>query len=255
MKPCPVPLAPGETIVLSGGRSWHAWLFTIAVLPTACMLLPIFLLPWALSGRYWLTQRRLIFQTPLGKPQVMALQDLRQVDVVGRRATLSLRHAGGSITMRFVENFASLWGAIVLLTELPVPEAVGAPVVQFRAAPMSLTFPGGYQVGYGVAFNQQLVFFPNDRPRNTLAEAGKLAGQLALALVGVGVARYQARLPFDLWLSLWTHLPVSEFEALMKQAATQRGGTIIPVSQLTIDSPTQYRAGEHKLRAGQPLLS
>ena len=253
--PPPVALEPGETVLLSGGRNWQAWMFTFALMPMACVMMPAFLLPWVFSGRYWLTQRRLIFKSLLGSPQVMALSDLKGIEIVGRRSTLSLRHSTGTITIRFAEDFARLWGAIILLSELPVPESAGAPAVQFRASPVSLTFPGGSQAGYGVSFNRQVVFFPNDRPRNTIAEAGKLAGQLALAFVGVGVARYQAKLPFDLWLSLWQHLPTEQFETLLGTTATNRGGKVISINDLTFESPTIYRAGELKIRTAQPLLS
>ena len=207
------------------------------------------------SGRYWLTQRRLIFKTALGKPQVMALKDLTNIEAVGKRATLSVQGAGLWITMRFVEDFRRLWGAILLLSELPVPEAVSAPVVQYRAAPVSLTFPGGSQAGYGISFNRQFVFLPNERPRNNVAEVGKLAGQLALALVGFSVVTHQAQLPFDLWLSLWRHLPTEEFEALLGKTAALRGGRVIALSELTFDSATLYSAGALKIRASQPLLS
>lgn len=217
-------------------------------------MLPLFVLPWLISGRYWLTQRRLIFKSPLGKPQVMNLKDLSGLEVVGKRSTLSLRHPSGRITMRFVEDFHRLWGALILLTELPVPAELGAPQVQYRVARATLTFPGGYQAGMGVSFNRQLVFLPNERPRNSLAEAGKVAGQLALALVGVGVARYQARLPFDLWLGLWRHLPTEEFDALLMKTARVRGGRVLSINDLTHDSPTLYRAGEIKVRTSQPLL-
>jgi hypothetical protein len=255
MPPPPIPLEPGETLVMSGGRSWHAWLFTIVLTPMLCAFLPLCALPWLFSGRYWLTQRRLIFKTPLGAPQVMVLKDLTDLDVVGKRATLTLKHARGSITMRFVEDFQRVWGAIILLAELPVPTQLGAPQVHYRVAPVSLTFPGGFQAGYGVSFNRQLVFLPNERPRHTVAEGAKLAGQLALALVGVHVSRFQAKLPFDVWLGLWRHLSTAEFDALLSKAAQARGGRVLPLEQLEHETPTLYRMGELKVRASQPLFS
>ncbi|MFT3711943.1 MAG: hypothetical protein QM817_30245 [Archangium sp.] len=253
--PPPLPLEPGETLVMSGGRGWHAWLFTIVLMPMLCAFVPLFALPWLFSGRYWLTQRRLIFKTPLGKPQVMLLKELKNLEVVGKRATLSLQHPGGTITMRFIEDFHRVWGAILLLAELPVPTQLGAPQVHYRVAPSTLTFPGGFQAGYGVSFNRQLVFLPNERPRNTVAEGAKIAGQLALALVGVHMARYQAKLPFDVWLGLWRHLSTAEFDALLSKTAALRGGRVLPLENLEHESPTLYRAGELKLRAATPLFS
>jgi len=242
-------------LLMSGGRSWHAWLFTIVLMPMACAMLPLFLLPWLLSGRYWLTQRRLIFKSPLGNPQVVALRDITDLRVTGKRSTLKLVHPQGTLALRFAEDFRRLWGAIILLAELPVPEQLGAPQVHYKAAPASLKFPGGWQHGFGVNFNRSLVFLPNERPKRNAVEAGKLAGQLALALVGVHVSVYQAQLPFDLWLSLWRHLSTAEFEALLHKAAEVRGGRVMPVNDLVHESPTTYRAGEVQVRASQPLLA
>ena len=253
--PGPVPLEPGETILLAGGRSWHAWLYTIVFLPMACVMVPLCVLPWLFSGRYWLTQRRLIFKSPLGSPKVMALKDLSGIEVVGERSTLTVRHAGGSITLRFAADFRRLWGALILLGELPVPESLGTPQVRYRASPVSLVFPGGFQAGFGVSFNRRLVFLPNERPRSTVGEAAKVAGQLALALIGVHVSRYQAQPPYDLWLSLWGHLSTAEFDALLTKTAQARGGRVVSLSDLTHESPTQYRAGELQFRASQPLLA
>jgi hypothetical protein len=34
----PVALEPGEAIVMSGGRSWHFWLYTVVFLPMLCAM-------------------------------------------------------------------------------------------------------------------------------------------------------------------------------------------------------------------------
>lgn len=251
----PVALDPGEVVVMSGSRSWHFWLYTIVFLPLLCAMLPVAALPFLLSGQYWLTQRRLIFKSPLGQPKSLLLSELREVDVVATRATLTLRTSTDSVTIRFAEHFHRLWGALVLLGELPVPQQTGTPQVQYRASATTAKFKGGWQHGYSVNFNDTVVFLPNERARNTAAEAGKLAGQLALALVGVHVHRSQAQLPFDLWLSLWSHLSPPEFEAMLHTAALQRGGLVLPVAQLEVASAQQFKSGDWSFSARHPLLA
>lgn len=254
MTPPPLPLEPGETVVLSGGRSWHCWLYTIAFAPALCALLPLAALPWLFSGRYWLTQRRLIFAAPLGQPKVARLADLTCVGIKASTARLIVRTPQGSITVRFAEDFNRLWGALVLLTELPVPQQTAAPQVRYLSSAATAKFPGGWQQGYAVNFNRSLVFLPNEKPRRNVAEAGKLAGQLALALVGVHVSRSQAQLPFDLWLSLWSHLPTDDFQALLNDTATARGGKVLPLEQLEVVSPQQLKQGDWSVNTRQPMM-
>lgn len=255
MNSSPLPLEPGETVVLCGGRSWHFWLYTLIFTPLLCAMIPAAVLPFVLSGRYWLTQRRLIFKSPLGRAKCLALAELTGVEVVATRATLTLRSKHDTITIRFAEHFSRLWGALVLLGELPVPDDVATPQVQYRASPATVKFPGGWQQGFAVNFNRRMVFLPNEKPRKTAAEAGKLVGQLALALVGVHVHRAQAALPFDLWLSLWRHLPTDEFEALLHATAEERGGRVVPLEQLEIVSDRVFKTGDWTFNARQPLVT
>jgi len=163
----PVALEPGETVVMAGGRSWHFWLYTVVCLPMLCAMLPVAALPFVLSGQYWLTQRRLIFKSPLGQPKSVRLSELTGLDLVSTRATLTLRTAQQSVTVRFAEHFHRLWGALVLLSEFPVPQQLGAPQVQYRASPATVKFPGGWQQGYAVNFNRSGVFLPNENARHT----------------------------------------------------------------------------------------
>jgi hypothetical protein len=254
MNPPPIALEPGETIVISGGRSWHFWLYTLAFVPALCALLPLAVLPFLFSGRYWLTQRRLIFAAPIGPVKSLQLVDITGIDITSKRATITFKGAPQNITVRFAEDFHRLWGAVVLLSELPVPQQVSQPQVRFLASAATAKFPGGWQQGYAVNFNRSLVFIPNERPRNNVAEAGKLAGQLALALVGVHVSRTQAQLPFDLWLTLWSHLRTEEFESLLHETAGKRGGKVVPYEQLEVVSPLKFKLGEWSVSSRQPLL-
>jgi hypothetical protein len=254
MTPPPIALEPGETVVLSGGRSWHVWLYTIAFAPALCALLPLAALPWLFSGRYWLTQRRLIFAPPIGPVKTARLADITGVSLKASTAKLTVRTPQGSITVRFAQDFARLWGALVLLTELPVPEQTAAAQVRYLGSVATAKFPGGWQHGYAVNFNRRVVFLPNEKARSNVAEAGKLAGQLPLALVGVHVTRSQAQLPFDLWLSLWSHLPTDDFEALLHGTANARGGKVVPLEHLEVVSAQQLKHGEWSLNTRQPVM-
>lgn len=254
MTPPPIALEPGETVVLSGGRSWHVWLYTLAFAPALCALLPLAALPWLFSGRYWLTQRRLLFAPPLGPVKTVRLADITGVDLKASTAKLTVRTPQGHVTVRFAQDFARLWGALVLLTELPVPPQTAAAQVRYLGSVATAKFPGGWQQGYAVNFNRRVVFLPNEKPRRNLAEAGKLAGQLALALVGVHVSRAQAQLPFDLWLSLWSHLPTDDFDVLLQDTATARGGRVVPLEHLEVVTAQQLKHGDWLLNTRQPVV-
>jgi hypothetical protein len=184
----------------------------------------------------------------------MALTDITGVDITASRATLTFKGKPQNITIRFARDFQRLWGAIVLLSELPVPAQSGQPQVRYFASAATAKFPGGWQQGYAVNFNRSLVFLPNEKARSNVAEAGKLAGQLALALVGVHVSRTHAQLPFDLWLSLWSHLPTEEFESLLHATADKRGGKVVPYEQLEVVSPQRLKLGEWSVSSRQPLM-
>lgn len=255
MNPPPIPLEPGETVVLSGARGWHFWLWTGVFVPMLCALLPLAVIPFLISGRYWLTQRRLIFKSPLGQPKSLRLADITGIELNAPRATLTVTTGRESITIRFAQHFARLAGAIQLMNELPVPEQGGAPQVKFVTSAATAKFPGGWQQGYAVNFNRSVVFLPNERARNTAAEAGKLAGQLALALVGVHVHRNQVQLPFDLWLSLWSHLSTDEFDALLRSTAEARGGRVIALEQLEVVSPQKFTTGDWTVSSKAALFS
>lgn len=255
MNALPIPLEPGETVVIAGGRSWHFWLWTLAFSPLLCALLPVCAIPFLISGNYWLTQRRLIFKSPLGQPKSVVLSELTAVDFDMRTAKVELKTSKESITVRYAQHFARLSGAIALLSELPVPQQVGTPQVKFVSSPANAKFPGGWQQGHVVNFNRTVVFLPNEKPRNTAAEVGKMAGQLALALVGVHVYRNQAQLPFDLWLSLWSHLSTEEFDALLRATADARGGRVHALEHIEVVSPQQFKVAEWTVKSSQPLFN
>lgn len=255
MNPPPIPLEPGETVVLAGSRGWHFWLWTAVFVPMLCAFVPLAVIPFLVSGHYWLTQRRLIFKSPLGQPKSLRLADITGIEITSRRATVTVNAGKESITIRFAKDFARLVGAIQLMNELPVPEQGGAPQVKFLSSAATAKFPGGWQQGHAVNFNRLVVFLPNERARNTAAEAGKLAGQLALALVGVHVHRNQVQLPFDLWLSLWSHLSTEEFDALLRSTAEARGGRVISLEQLEVLSPQQFKTADWTVKSSQPLFS
>lgn len=166
-----------------------------------------------------------------------------------------MKHQRGAFTLRFVQRFADLWGALVLLRELPVPHEVGPQQVSFRCSPVTLKFPNGFQEGFGVSFNELLFFLPSDKCRNTAAEAGKLAGQLALAVVGVTVTTSRAKRPYALWLWLWQHVSPEHFESLLHEAVELRGGQVVPFVDLRIESPNRAHANDLVFAATQPLFA
>lgn len=238
----PVALADGEQVVLSGGRSWHVWLFTAALLPSLCMLIPLAALPWLFSGRYWLTQRRLIWKPMLGKVKEIALKDITAVDVVGKRSTITVRGPQGSFSLRLIQGWSRLWGALVLFRQVPVPQRISEPRTTYRSVATMRVAGKVVQDGFGIVHAGEFVFLPREKSHHLGADGARVAGQLALALIGVSVVRYQAELPFDLWLSMWSHLDAGEFSELLREAAERRGGQVLPVREL------QAIPGKHWLR-------
>jgi hypothetical protein len=253
--PPPIPLEPGEVVLLAGGRSWQVWLYSIVLLPMLCMLMPFALVPWAVTGRYWLTQRRLIWKPALGKPKVAPLAQIEGVDVVVKRATVGVRGPFGRFTLRFVADVHRLWGALVLFRQLPLPEAVGVPRRVVRSAPTLRVEGRSMQQGVAVAHQGRVVFLPKEGRRDTRVEAAKLAGFLALTLVGVRFVTHRAELPFDLWLRSWSHLPDDEFTQVLGDAARRLGGEVVAQQVLEpVAGKHVYRHGAVELRAQAALL-
>jgi hypothetical protein len=256
--PTPVPsgvsLLDGEEVVLSGGPSWHAWLFSAALLPAVCALLPLFALPWIFTGHYWVTQLRLVWK-PLGrKPRSVMLDTITDVRVVGRRATVSTSSPQGRVSMRMVEGWKRLWGALLLFRQLPMPERLGVPRAAFQGQQAICVEGKVHQTGYGIVHKSRFTFLPQERRHHLGADAAKVAGQVALALVGFHAVTYRADLPFDTWLSLWSHLSDDEFAALLTKVAAARGGVAVPVGQLEpVEGRAWYRHQGIEFRMRQPL--
>ncbi len=84
----------------------------------------------------------MIFKPSLGQPKSVRLSDRVGIDLVSTRATLTLKSRQGNVTVRFAEHFHPLWGALILLSEFPVPQQLGAPQVQYRASAATVKFAG-----------------------------------------------------------------------------------------------------------------
>lgn len=246
-------LEPGEVVLLSGGRSWHAWVYTVLFLTVGCMCFPLAAVPWLVSCRYWLTQRRLLVQTPFSFHAV-ALADVSRLEVTPTRATLSLSHRGATLTLRFVEHFRDLWSALTLLREVPVPAIAEAARLTPASGPCTASFRGGFQQGYGVTFTQRFFFLPGDVPRNTAAEFARLGAKVAFSLAGGPVGAQRPLRPWGLWLGLWTHLDPASFEALLARTVETFGGSVQPVAELTVTTPQKATSGEVTYASATPLF-
>ncbi|HUB08504.1 MAG TPA: hypothetical protein VMB50_15975, partial [Myxococcales bacterium] len=210
--------------------------------------------PWFLSGRYWLTQKRIIWKRLGAKPQSMALKDIASISVGVRTFRLTLKGPTSKLTLRFVKNFKRLWGALILFRELPLPERVGTPRATYRGQRSYRMQGNVMQEGYGVLHRESFFFLPKEDAHHLGADAAKLVGALALAAVGVHRVNSRADLPFDLWLSLWSYLSDDELDGLLRRAAEQRGGSAVSVGQLErLGTKAWYRHGSDEFRMRQPL--
>lgn len=230
--PPPFPLAEGEVVVSTGGPSWVVWVFGAALAPLLCVLVPVALLPWVVSGRFWLTQRRLIWKSRWGKPKELAIAQITQVKIVGSRQTVSVKSEQGGLTVRLSTNWRELWGALLLFRQVPLPERVGPPRASFTGQRTLCVEGGNRQEGYLVFHRDRAFFLPNQPRHHLAADVAKLGARAALALVGATVVTYQAELPFELWLSLWRHLPDEELAALLERTTQSRGGVMARMGEL-----------------------
>lgn len=72
--------------------------------------------PWLLSGQYWLTTQRVVWQPRLGRRQQLPLAQINTDQIRAIAWTQSLHLQGESkISLRFVAGLDRLWGGILLL--------------------------------------------------------------------------------------------------------------------------------------------
>jgi hypothetical protein len=101
---------------LNPPRGEPLWRTSLSVIVIMLLYLLFLLWPWLLSGRYWLTTRRLIWRRHLGRPVHLRLDEI-QADRIRAFAWTQGLHVPGerAVVLRFVKGLPQLWGGILLL--------------------------------------------------------------------------------------------------------------------------------------------
>ncbi|WP_157369786.1 hypothetical protein [Zavarzinella formosa] len=146
-KGLPFALVPGERVVLRegfGGLFAWVWILCNMTFVFSCMglflvaqaivggwgerlfalvFMPVLLLyvfwPWVRSGRYWLTNKRLIWLPRWGKLQTLDLEEVDPDDIKPVSAHRGLKVPGESrkISIRYVRGISRLWGGIEMMID------------------------------------------------------------------------------------------------------------------------------------------
>lgn len=137
---CYLPLGLLSTWLDPAGRSSDPlWLTTLITVSLMLAYGAFALWPWLLSGRYWLTTRRLIWrpnvgraaQLPLDAPEPFALRAFAWTQTLQVRGERTLR-------VRFAKGLAHLWGGLLLLQTPGLAHALEEPVDATSDVPVTL---------------------------------------------------------------------------------------------------------------------
>lgn len=247
-------LEPGERELISGGFGgkvlwvWTVPLFGIAVLITlgivlglvrgaagmadlgeallyVCVFGTLGAIPYLLSGRWSLTDRRLVWRPRVGETQSIRLEEIPEdgVDAVALTSTLVVRTDDRRATLGFIDGLEQLWGGILLFRnpafELPEPtdKDAGVECLVRRAWRVE---GAAAQRGYLVIRRSYGAFLPVESAEDVITG---LAESLGTSLSGAAVLQAEASPPFDVWLEVLQRLEPEEFDARLRQALRRIG--------------------------------
>lgn len=95
--------------------------------------------PWLLSGRYWLTTRRLIWRPNLGRAAQLPLFALEPAAIRAFAWTQTLQVRGErTVRVRFARGLAQLWGGLLLLQTPGLARALEEPSAAAPDTPVAL---------------------------------------------------------------------------------------------------------------------
>ncbi|MBV9123575.1 MAG: hypothetical protein JO112_09475, partial [Planctomycetes bacterium] len=253
----PFALQPGEKVLLRGGfGGMFGWVWTIPLVGLFLAgLIPLIVLgvvgknapvqaggavcggvflvillitaswPYLLSGRYWLTNRRLFWKPRLRRVRSIPLAELRECNLRARPITSSLLIRGKRrLSLRFIGGMERLWGGLMLFRQLSpqdfrpqgMPTGDMAWWTAYRRQRVSL------QKGLAILRPDYFAFLPSEAGVNLLGELAKGA----TGLVGVHWTRARAKMPLDLLVQELRGRDPDHFDRNIFETAQRFGGLI-----------------------------
>lgn len=225
---CYMPLGLVGTYLTPSSGSDPLWQTSLSVIVIMLFFLLFLLWPWLLSGRYWLTTRRVIWQPHLGRVVELPLDAIQPHAIRAFAWTQGLQVRGErAVILRFVQGLSQLWGGILLLqtpglahTLEDVPSASPArPQVAFIPHATCSNTPG--RSGLMVFSSDFVAFIPTelqDHAVETTVEA------LFSFLPYSPPRSIYPKLPLALVVDQLAQLPPERFNMQMRYLAGQHEG-------------------------------
>ncbi|HLL61384.1 MAG TPA: hypothetical protein VK338_06730 [Candidatus Nitrosocosmicus sp.] len=220
-KPFPLDLAKDEYILMSGGMSptfLIAWILPMMIVTIPGLfigfgffLLPLTLLPYLLSGKYYLTTESLYWKPTLRALKKVQLTNVKPLSIEVGVFTKSLYIKDDyKLSLRFISKLDKLWGALIFYSDNYIRNCMKTAMSrgysnQSQNIKISKsTFSKGFasQIGTGIYTPEYVAFIPST-PQTNVNEVGLV---ITLSFIGVRRFKVQTSFPiFELLSSLQEH--------------------------------------------------
>jgi len=231
---CYMPLGLLSTWLNPAGRSSDPlWLTTLI---TGLLMLgyAAFLLwPWLLSGRYWLTTRRLIWRPNLGHAMQVPLDALQSAAIRAFAWTQTLQVRGEqTVRVRCAAGLAQLWGGLLLLQtpgvaraleEPPASEgtSAAAPAVPLALLPHAACTSAPGRSGLAVLTRDLVAFIPAELRDDSV----EIVVEAVFSLLPYSAPRaIRPELPLETVLTRLAALPPERFALHVQHLAAHHDG-------------------------------
>lgn len=212
------------------------WLTTLITVLSMLAYAAFLLWPWLLSGRYWLTTRRLIWRPRLGRAAQLPLASLRPAAIRAFAWTQTLQVRGErTLRVRFARGLAHLWGGLRLLQTPGLARALEAPPAAAPEAPVALiphatctSAPG--RTGMIVLTGDFVAFIP----ATLRDDSAEVVVEAVFSLLPYSAPRaIRPELPLETVLTRLAALPPERFAMHLKYLTAHHDGVYCPHGSTT----------------------
>lgn len=226
---CYMPLGLLATWLNPAGRSSDPlWLTTLIMVLLMLGYTTFLLWPWLLSGRYWLTTRRLIWRPHLGRARQVPLDALQSAAIRAFAWTQTLQVRGEqTVRVRFTAGLAQLWGGLLLLQTpgvaraLEEPPAAEGPAASVVLIPHATCTSAPGRSGMAVLAGDFVAFIPAELRDDSVEVAVEMVFSF-LPYSAPGAIRPE--LPLETVLPRLVALPLERCALHLRYLAAQHAG-------------------------------